>query len=82
VTSSEKALQVAEKLRRKIAGWHFPGVQRSITVSIGVAEYPEHGETRDSLIRAADAALYLAKQKGRNRVQSASLSALAPSSGA
>jgi diguanylate cyclase (GGDEF)-like protein len=79
-TPGEKALQVAEKLRRKIAGWHFPGVQKSITVSIGVAEYPEHGETRDSLVRAADAALYLAKQKGRNRVQSASLSALAPSS--
>jgi diguanylate cyclase (GGDEF)-like protein len=79
-TSGEKAMQVAEKLRRKIAGWHFPGVQKSITISIGVAECPEHGETRDSLIRAADAALYLAKQKGRNRVQSASLSALAPSS--
>ena len=78
-TPGDKALQVAEKLRRKMAGWHFPGVQRSITASIGVAEYPEHGETRDSLIRAADAALYLAKQKGRNRVQSASLSALAPS---
>jgi diguanylate cyclase (GGDEF)-like protein len=79
-TPGDKALPLAEKLRRKIATWHFAGVPRSITVSIGVAEFPEHGTTRDSLVRAADAALYLAKQKGRNRVQSASLTALAPSS--
>ncbi len=78
-TPGDKALGIAEKLRRKISTWHFPGVPRSITVSIGVAEFPQHGETRDSLVRAADAALYLAKQKGRNRVQSASLSELAPS---
>lgn len=80
-TPGDKALAVAEKLRRKISSWHFPGVPRSITVSIGVADFPEHGETRDALVRAADAALYLAKQKGRNRVQSASLSELAQSSG-
>jgi len=78
-TPGDNAVSIAEKLRRKISSWHFPGVPRSITVSIGVAEFPQHGKSRDSLVRAADAALYLAKQKGRNRVQSAPIIELAPS---
>lgn len=41
------------------------------TLSLGVAVYPEHGETRQSLVRAADAALYRAKNSGRNRTVSA-----------
>jgi diguanylate cyclase (GGDEF)-like protein len=43
-----------------------------VTVSVGVATYPEHGITSDELIRAADQVLYDAKHKGRNRVESAS----------
>ncbi len=66
-TSGEDALLVAEKLRRVVAAWGFPGVARPVTISIGVAEYPQNGRTRDELVRAADAALYLAKQGGRNR---------------
>jgi diguanylate cyclase (GGDEF)-like protein/PAS domain S-box-containing protein len=42
------------------------------TVSIGVATYPVHGDTRESLIRSADEALYRAKHSGRNRVVVAS----------
>ena len=38
----------------------------SIGVSVGVAIYPEHGATEDSLIACADRALYLAKEAGRN----------------
>ena len=68
-TSSENALGVAEKLRREIADFNFPGIPRSVTISIGVAEFPHHGKSRDDLIRAADAALYAAKQAGRNRVR-------------
>ncbi len=66
-TSGEDAVLVAEKLRRVIETWIFPGVARPITISIGVAEYPQNGHTRDELVRAADAALYHAKQAGRNR---------------
>ncbi len=38
------------------------------TISIGVASYPEHGDTLNALTRCADAALYRAKKEGRNRV--------------
>ncbi len=41
----------------------------SITVSIGVASLPAHGSTSEGLIKAADDALYRAKQNGRNRVE-------------
>jgi diguanylate cyclase (GGDEF)-like protein len=43
----------------------------NISVSAGVASYPIHGETAEQLQRAADAALYQAKQGGRNRVAAA-----------
>jgi diguanylate cyclase (GGDEF)-like protein/PAS domain S-box-containing protein len=38
------------------------------TISMGVAAYPEHGKTKEELLRAADRALYVAKNTGRNRV--------------
>ncbi len=44
----------------------------TVTVSLGVATFPDHGTTADALIRAADQVLYDAKHKGRNRVVSAS----------
>jgi diguanylate cyclase (GGDEF)-like protein/putative nucleotidyltransferase with HDIG domain len=40
-----------------------------ITVSAGVATYPQHGADRDALIRLADSALYWAKEHGKNRVR-------------
>ncbi len=70
-TSLESALAVCDKLRRVIESWHFPGVPRSVTISAGVAEYPAQGSTRDELVKAADEALYAAKQAARNRVYTA-----------
>ncbi len=67
-TATEGASQVADKLRRIIETFRFPGVPRSVTVSIGVAEFPLTGGSRDELVRAADNALYAAKQSGRNCV--------------
>jgi diguanylate cyclase (GGDEF)-like protein len=43
------------------------GLER-MTLSAGVAIFPVHGTSADILIRSADAALYGAKQEGRNRV--------------
>jgi diguanylate cyclase (GGDEF)-like protein len=72
-TSCENALHVAEKLRRQIESHPFPGVPRPVTISCGVADYPTHGATRDEVVAAADAALYAAKEAGRNKVSAATL---------
>lgn len=68
-TGSQSGLQVADKLRRFVERWEFPGVPRPVTVSAGAATFPEHGRVRDELVKAADAALYAAKQAGRNCVR-------------
>jgi diguanylate cyclase (GGDEF)-like protein len=67
-TSAPHAMNIAEKLRKMVAGWQFPGVPRTVTISAGAAAFPDQGTTRDDLVRAADNALYAAKQSGRNRV--------------
>jgi diguanylate cyclase (GGDEF)-like protein len=67
-TSGQNAAVLAEKLRRMVEQYQFPGVPRPVTISIGIAEFPSAGKSRDGLVRAADAALYQAKQQGRNRV--------------
>jgi diguanylate cyclase (GGDEF)-like protein len=66
--NGEQAMVIAEKLRKMVAAWQFPGVPSTVTISAGAAALPEHGTTRDQLVKAADAALYAAKQSGRNRV--------------
>lgn len=68
-TSGQNALLVAEKLRKKVCDYEFPGIPRAITISAGVADFPRCGSNRDELVRAADDSLYLAKQTGRNCVQ-------------
>jgi diguanylate cyclase (GGDEF)-like protein len=68
-THQQHALGVAEKLRKLVEGWQFPGVPRPVRISVGVASFPDHGTTRDELVKAADGALYAAKQAGRNRVR-------------
>src|SRR5436305_6821790 len=61
-TNSEYALRVAEKLRRVVENWQFPGMPRSVTISAGTAIFPDHGETSDALVKEADAGPYTAKQ--------------------
>src|SRR5213078_1682216 len=60
------AATVAERIRARVAGEAFPGGKMS--VSIGAAEYPAHGDTPEELIASADAAMYEAKSAGRDRV--------------
>lgn len=43
----------------------------AVTVSLGVAVYPEHEVSPEGVLQAADAALYAAKQAGRNRLMAA-----------
>jgi len=63
----ESAFCLAERLRERFAEidlGHLP----KITISLGIAAYPVDGTEIDDLIRKADAAMYAAKQAGRNRV--------------
>lgn len=60
------AVHVAERIRSEIEKARVEGM--SVTVSIGVASYPDHGVEVDGLIRAADDAMYIAKRAGKNRV--------------
>lgn len=76
-TDAQQGAGVAEKLRRLVETWQFPGVPRPVTISAGTAAYPDHGSSRDELVKAADAGLYAAKQAGRNRVLLAPLKAAA-----
>ena len=46
----------------------YEGHSFQVTVSLGAACYPESGENSDDLLKAADDALYRAKEKGRNKV--------------
>jgi diguanylate cyclase (GGDEF)-like protein len=67
-TDTAVAMNIADKLRKLVENWQFPGVPRPVTISAGAAAYPEHGSNRDELVKSADAALYAAKQEGRNKV--------------
>jgi diguanylate cyclase (GGDEF)-like protein len=68
-TDVTAALNIAERVRAAIAEMVLAGTDVAVTVSIGVAVFPEHASTPDRLERLADAALYVAKHKGRNRVE-------------
>ena len=74
-TGLKDALMVAERLRRGVAHEIIPHEETQpngdMTVSIGVATYPEHAGDMASLIEAADMAMYDAKKNGRNRVERA-----------
>ena len=67
-TNAKQAMKIAEKLRKMVESWLFPGVPRTVTISAGAAAFPEQGTSRDELVRAADSGLYAAKQAGRNKV--------------
>jgi diguanylate cyclase (GGDEF)-like protein len=67
-TSAKDAVVLAERIRETIASIRVPGVDRAITVSIGIADLIQHGGDAPGLLRQADRALYTAKATGRNRV--------------
>ncbi|MCM8765522.1 MAG: sensor domain-containing diguanylate cyclase [Candidatus Omnitrophica bacterium] len=66
----EEAIALAEEIRGKVAQEVFFLRREAthLTVSIGIVTYPYEGKTREELIHKADAWLYLAKAKGRNRI--------------
>lgn len=65
---ADSAVPAAERVRRALEAVPSP-TGAPITVSIGVAGFPAHGSDPQSVFRAADAAMYRAKQEGRNRTR-------------
>jgi diguanylate cyclase (GGDEF)-like protein/putative nucleotidyltransferase with HDIG domain len=75
-TSLTGAVEVADTARARVAAMKLrsednPAHDLAVTISAGVATYPEHGDTVNGLLSAADAAVYDAKLGGRNRVRMA-----------
>lgn len=71
MTNLAGGLIVAERIRQSIQDCRFLGdvhmPQVSMTVSLGIASFQQQLQSREELVRQADAALYQAKDKGRNR---------------
>ena len=69
-TERETALTVAERIRERIHSAGFTANGVPLTVSIGVAGYPDDADRREDLLNKADWAMYLAKRRGRDQVAS------------
>ncbi len=71
-TRKAEAMDIGERVRREVDALYFPGEEaqpeRRLTVSLGVAGFPEDARDLKSLIQRADRALYTAKADGRNRI--------------
>jgi diguanylate cyclase (GGDEF)-like protein len=72
-TGKEGARLVAERLRKNVESYPFPGRESQplgrLTLSVGVATYPEDADSVMRLVAKADENLYKAKDGGRNRVR-------------
>lgn len=69
-TGAEDAVGMAERIRSQIAEKEMgsDGDALKVTISVGVASFPKDGDDPHSLMKRADAAMYEAKRRGRNRV--------------
>ena len=71
-TNKAIAYAIAQRIRQRVREIAFEGEktqpQGILTISIGVASFPEDATSKDDLIKRADEALYLAKESGRDRV--------------
>jgi diguanylate cyclase (GGDEF)-like protein len=74
-TPKKNAAVIGEKLRRYIENFPFPGREsqplKKVTISVGIASFPEDGAERPELVERADGAMYRAKKLGRNSVWTA-----------
>lgn len=74
--TQEGAVAVAEKMVRALAEpYVLDKGEARLGASVGVAMYPNHGPDAETVQRAADAALYVAKREGKNRVRAAAATA-------
>jgi diguanylate cyclase (GGDEF)-like protein/PAS domain S-box-containing protein len=69
-SNSESALKIAQKILKSIKQpFSVDGHEIKIGTSIGVSVYPENGHSLETLLQNADAAMYYAKEQGRNNFQ-------------
>lgn len=66
-TEGNEGLKVAEKIRKEVENANLISKDYPVTISLGVSNYPQHGQFKDELIENADKALYHAKNTGRNK---------------
>ncbi len=84
-TGLSDAVLLAERMRERVAGLSIAvdGVQSiQVTLSLGVASFPDDAIVADTLVERGDSAMYLAKQSGRNRVATCAADAAAQSGAA
>jgi len=66
------AFLAGDRLRERISRSKFPGMEKqptgSVTISMGIASFPEDADTREKILDKADQALYKSKESGRNKV--------------
>jgi diguanylate cyclase (GGDEF)-like protein len=65
----QEGLAVAERFRCEVNSSPRTARQLTLSVSVGLAQYPDHADDLDALLKAADAALYDAKNRNRNVVR-------------
>ncbi len=74
-TDASTAMHIAERIRAEISqvalapGGAPVSSSPAVTVSIGIASYPNHGQTLERMIEQVDRAMYKAKTKGKNRIE-------------
>jgi diguanylate cyclase (GGDEF)-like protein/putative nucleotidyltransferase with HDIG domain len=80
-TDLEEAKEIAEKIKERVCLNFQSSGSSLLTTSLGVAAYPEHGQTKQQLIASADRALYKAKNFGRNHITLGTSAEIAVASG-
>ena len=66
-TDAKGARKIAEDIREAVGSHDFSGVDRKVTVSLGVSCFPQDADSKEEFIERTDQALYAAKEGGRNR---------------
>ena len=70
-TTKEQAYEICERMRKKIDEHHFknfvPNPDLKVSVSIGLATYPDQVPNKEELVANADKAMYIAKFSGKNK---------------
>ena len=72
-TDTDTAETIAERIRKDVSETYIPEIEgvsiSSIHCSVGISTYPVHCDSKNSLIRTSDLALYMAKRSGRNCIK-------------